>query len=792
MESSLFSANASRLRDMIDSGFLNSLREGVIIFDIETREPFFFNKVITNYTGWEVEKFDLETVNQFLPETQIDGKPSNLVLDNIFKQTIKKGHFTLDVLLDLKYRMLYVNVNSFYLAESNALIMLFDDTKIPLDAGPFEIDGHNILKYRRLNESRLGSYEYDFESRTFSLSKVAREILDIGKKKNINWEDLKEIIPDYQIKSFLETTKRAIETSSTFEVMHQIIGSEEKWVLNWGRPEKNRSGKVSRLKGVFQDISQKIQEERTLRYNEVIERTIRTLLSEIIIHDEEEKLYSALIKKMSTMLNFEDCVIYIWDPSIKKLVQKVKYSVGDIEVDLNKIEKSPVFLELGEGIVGSVAKKRRAEIVEDIKNDPRYIKDKKVRGSEMAVPILVEGNLIGVIDTEHRQVGFYNRYHLKVLETIASILGVKVVQVRAQKEIWKRKQMLQGTIDSLKDSGVFTLDKNYRVIAFNSTHRDNSIKYSGDEVGIGKKIDEVITDKKWLNILKGHFRALFSKKTDFITFVEKAVSRDRDTQIIQVGIGSHKAPNGDVFALTVLYQDITEREKYLEAFKKSEAREREMERLLKIRKAENALQFYRGREDERQRIAMTLHDEVANGVAALILMLDNLKPENKQTLTRRLGQFSEGLKEVYEKTRQLSHNLVNSSLDYGNFCSEIEELIKVNLGNGTRVNFFISDHDAIEGFNKHLKNELLLIFSELSINLAKHANAKSVNVNLLVENGCFSAVLEDDGIGFQKSKPGKGMGLKNIKKRVELLDGIFNIDSVPGKGTIALIEFPIQ
>lgn len=792
MEGSSFSPDISSLTDIIKSGFFNSLREGVIIYDINTREPLYFNEVITHYTGWEIEKFDLEAINQFLPETQIDGKPSDLMFDNIFKQTIKKGHFELDVLLDLKYRMLYVNINAFHLKGSNALLMLFDDTKVPLDAGPFEIDGQNVLKYRRLNESRLGSYEYNLKSRRFNLSKVAREILEIGEKNNLNWEELKQIVPDYQVKNVLRNTKRAIETGSTFEVMHQIIGKEEKWVLNWGRTEINSSGKVVKLKGVFQDISQKIQEERTLRYNEAIERTIRTLLSEIIVHDEEEKLYSALIKKMSTLLNFEDCVIYIWDATIKKLVQRVKFDLGLIDVDLTNIDKAPEFLDLGEGIVGTVAKKMKAEIIADVKNDPRYIKDVKEGGSEMAVPIVIEGELIGVIDTEHQQVGFYNQYHLKVLETIGSILGVKVAQVRSQKEIRKQKQMLQGTIDSLQDAGVFTIDRSFRLIAFNSTHKKNTLELTGEKIDLGQKIDELIANRKWNKMLVRHFNKIFSNQIESVSLVEKYPSIEGGDVTLQLSMGPLKSPSGEVFAITVLYQDITERVRHLETIRKSEEREKEMRRLLKIRKAENALQFYKGREDERQRIAMTLHDEVANGVAALILMLDNVKQKDEQTLKRWLNRFSEGLKEVYEKTRQMSHNLVNSSLDYRNFCNEIKALIKANLGRATKVNFFISDPDAIEALNKHLKNELLLIFSELSINMAKHANAKSVNVNLLVENGFFSAVLEDDGIGFKKAKTIKGLGLKNISKRVQLLDGIFNVDSVPGKGTIALIELPIQ
>jgi len=130
-------------------------------------------------------------------------------------------------------------------------------------------------------------------------------------------------------------------------------------------------------------------------------------------------------------LGFEDCVIYLLDEKRGMLVQKAAFgqkNLGDESI-LNPIE-----IPLGAGIVGSVASTGRPEIVADTLNDKRYIVDDSVRRSEIAVPIFAEGNLIGVIDSEHRLPGFYDEFHLEALSDIAAISGSKISRTIIQEQ----------------------------------------------------------------------------------------------------------------------------------------------------------------------------------------------------------------------------------------------------------------------------------------------------------------------------------------------------------------------
>jgi len=124
-----------------------------------------------------------------------------------------------------------------------------------------------------------------------------------------------------------------------------------------------------------------------------------------------------------SQLGFEDCVIYLVDQHRAVLVQKAAYGpknpVAEEILD-------PIEIAIGAGIVGSVAANGRAEVANDTRLDSRYILDDEMRLSELAVPILHQGKVIGVIDSEHPQANFYTASHIEVMTTIASMASTKI------------------------------------------------------------------------------------------------------------------------------------------------------------------------------------------------------------------------------------------------------------------------------------------------------------------------------------------------------------------------------
>ncbi|MEP6676392.1 MAG: two-component regulator propeller domain-containing protein [Ferruginibacter sp.] len=160
-------------------------------------------------------------------------------------------------------------------------------------------------------------------------------------------------------------------------------------------------------------LREKIRSEKILNY----------FATSLYGHNTIEDVFWDIAKNCMSQLNFEDCVIYLYDAERKTLVQKAAYGAKNpvrFEI-LNNIE-----IPSGKGIVGSVAQSGKASIINDTSRDARYIIDDEKRLSEITVPIMIDGKLFGIIDSEHHRKNFYKKRDLRLLKKIADITGTKI------------------------------------------------------------------------------------------------------------------------------------------------------------------------------------------------------------------------------------------------------------------------------------------------------------------------------------------------------------------------------
>lgn len=134
-------------------------------------------------------------------------------------------------------------------------------------------------------------------------------------------------------------------------------------------------------------------------------------------------------KNCISRLHFEDCVIYMKDEERNVLVAKAAW--GPKTTDDYKI-LNPLEIPVGSGITGSVAQTGKPEIIGDTSLDERYIVDDVKRNSEISVPIISDGKVLGVIDSEHSKKNFFTQRHLSILTTIASLCANKIIRAKAE------------------------------------------------------------------------------------------------------------------------------------------------------------------------------------------------------------------------------------------------------------------------------------------------------------------------------------------------------------------------
>lgn len=138
-------------------------------------------------------------------------------------------------------------------------------------------------------------------------------------------------------------------------------------------------------------------------------------------------------------LGFDDCVIYLLDEERNVLVQKAAY--GPKNPKAFEIA-NPIEIPPGKGIVGDVALSGKAGVVNDTSKDKRYIVDDEIRLSEITVPLIHEGKVIGIIDSENRQKNFFRHRHLQALQTIATLCSAKISRAMAIDAMRKSKMEL--------------------------------------------------------------------------------------------------------------------------------------------------------------------------------------------------------------------------------------------------------------------------------------------------------------------------------------------------------------
>jgi PAS domain S-box-containing protein len=202
-------------------------------------------------------------------------------------------------------------------------------------------------------------------------------------------------------------------------------------------------------------------------------------------------------------------------------------------------------------------------------------------------------------------------------------------------------------------------------------------------------------------------------------------------------------------------------------------------------------------EDERRMIAADLHDETGQLLAAA--------KANMQMATRRLTGSGPDILSMVEETtdliakaldqvRDISHGLHPALLDDVGFPAAVKWLAqKTREATGTKIR--VRTKGTEKRMPAPVEASLFRIVQEILTNIARHANADSVRIDLLREATRIRIRIEDDGVGFDlegERKSPRGLGLRTLSQRVRWLGGEIKLQSARGKGTLVEVEIPTE
>ena len=194
-----------------------------------------------------------------------------------------------------------------------------------------------------------------------------------------------------------------------------------------------------------------------------------------------------------------------------------------------------------------------------------------------------------------------------------------------------------------------------------------------------------------------------------------------------------------------------------------------------------------GEEVERKRIARDLHDGLGSMLSGLKIHLKLAEKENALSAVEVNNLLDKSIKEL----RNISQNLMPESLLKLSLEHALRDLCMANSNAKTQIEF----QYLIQKPNLPKNYEIVIyrIIQELLNNALKYAEASLILVSCSQNKDTFFITVEDNGVGFDiMDKNNNGMGLRNIKNRVEILKGKLEIESGINKGTSAYIELKVK
>jgi signal transduction histidine kinase len=202
-----------------------------------------------------------------------------------------------------------------------------------------------------------------------------------------------------------------------------------------------------------------------------------------------------------------------------------------------------------------------------------------------------------------------------------------------------------------------------------------------------------------------------------------------------------------------------------------------------------------GEEKERVRVAKDLHDGLGGLLSGIKFSFQNMKG-NLKIPKENENEFNKGMKMLdtsIDEIRRIAHNmmpetLVKFGLDTAvdDFCSNIDQTGNIHVSYQS-----IGMKDCTLEQSKAIN--IYRIVQELVYNSLKHAQAKSIIVQLIKNDDNLSVTVEDDGIGFDPKsiEKNKGIGWSNINTRINFLKGKLDLQSIPGNGTSVQLTFEL-
>ncbi|MFY0673542.1 MAG: sensor histidine kinase [Bacteroidia bacterium] len=280
---------------------------------------------------------------------------------------------------------------------------------------------------------------------------------------------------------------------------------------------------------------------------------------------------------------------------------------------------------------------------------------------------------------------------------------------------------------------------------------------------------------------------LKAKNETLLAENEKAQTRARLFQVVTIGAGF--AILIIVIILILVRRNLENRRQLAEAT--ALLKEQELEELKRNQQMERMGALLEGQEKERTRIAAELHD----GIGGLLASTKHQFQLVESKMIKDVPEFSKAyvtLDDTAQEVRRISHNMASKTLNKFGFTAAIKDLADTLSSHNLSIHF--AGTDIPKDLSSDVQLNLYRVVQELLGNVLKHSEASICNIDITGYDDEIVLLIEDNGKGFKlsDSMEYEGIGISNMKLRVEHLEGRIEFDSSPSHGTTVVINVPLK
>jgi signal transduction histidine kinase len=208
-------------------------------------------------------------------------------------------------------------------------------------------------------------------------------------------------------------------------------------------------------------------------------------------------------------------------------------------------------------------------------------------------------------------------------------------------------------------------------------------------------------------------------------------------------------------------------------------------------------QLLRARDEERRNIARELHESTGQTLAALKMSLGRLRealPEEDERLHALLRSAVDLAEEAVREVRTLSYLMHPPLLDEAGLRSALRWYVK-GFSERSGISVELDIPDDFGRYGQEIETTVFRIVQEALTNLHRYSGSRTATIRLACADGFVSALIRDEGCGLPVPSDCRdtslGVGIVGMRERVKQLNGRFEMESSPGKGTAIHVTLPI-